>query len=137
MSFSINPGEVLGIVGESGAGKSITGAAIIDLLVPPLKRTGGTITLAGERLDQLSPKAMRSVRGGRIGFVFQDPMTSLNPVITIGQQLCDTIQAHLKLGGSQTKKRALDWLDRVGLPNPDVQFKRFPTSFPAACGSAW
>ncbi|WP_105441099.1 ABC transporter ATP-binding protein [Neorhizobium sp. T25_13] len=126
VSFFVNPGEVLGIVGESGAGKSITGAAIIDLLVPPLKRTGGTITLAGERLDQLSPKAMRGVRGGRIGFVFQDPMTSLNPVITIGQQLCDTIQAHLKFGGNQTRKRALDWLDRVGLPDPDVQFKRFP-----------
>ena len=68
VSFFINPGEVLGIVGESGAGKSITGAAIIDLLVPPLKRTGGTITLSGERLDQLSPRAMRSVRGGKIGF---------------------------------------------------------------------
>jgi peptide/nickel transport system ATP-binding protein len=126
VSFSINPGEVLGVVGESGAGKSITGAAIIDLLVPPLKRTGGTITLNGERLDQLSPKAMRSVRGGKIGFIFQDPMTSLNPVIIIGRQLCDTIQTHLKIGGDQARKKALDWIARVGLPNPDVQFKRYP-----------
>jgi peptide/nickel transport system ATP-binding protein len=126
ISFSVNPGEVLGVVGESGAGKSITGAAIIDLLVPPLKRTGGTVTLAGNRLDQFSPKAMRAVRGGRIGFVFQDPMTSLNPVITIGQQLCDTIEAHLKLSSRQVKAKALHWLNRVGLPNPDIQFKRFP-----------
>ncbi|WP_117194787.1 ABC transporter ATP-binding protein [Rhizobium terrae] len=126
VSFFVNPGEVLGIVGESGAGKSITGAAIIDLLVAPLKRTGGTITLAGERLDTLSPKAMRAVRGGRIGFIFQDPMTSLNPVITIGRQLCDTIEAHLKTGGDKAKKMALEWIERVGLPNPDVQFKRYP-----------
>lgn len=126
VSFSVNPGEVLGIVGESGAGKSITGAAIIDLLVPPLKRTGGTITLAGERLDRLSPKAMRSVRGGRIGFIFQDPMTSLNPVISIGRQLCDTIEAHLKIGGEKAKRKALEWIERVGLPNPEVQFRRYP-----------
>jgi len=126
VSFSVNPGEVLGIVGESGAGKSITGAAIIDLLVPPLKRTGGTITLAGERLDRLSPKAMRSVRGGRIGFIFQDPMTSLNPVISIGRQLCDTIEAHLKIGGDKAKRKALEWIERVGLPNPEVQFRRYP-----------
>ncbi|AXV17914.1 methionine ABC transporter ATP-binding protein (plasmid) [Neorhizobium sp. SOG26] len=126
VSFSVNPGEVLGVVGESGAGKSITGAAIIDLLVPPLKRTGGTISLNGDRLDQLSPKEMRRVRGGKIGFIFQDPMTSLNPVITIGRQLCDAIETHLRLGGNETKRRALDWIARVGLPNPDVQFKRYP-----------
>src|SRR5262245_55385021 len=106
VSFSIAPGEVLGIVGESGAGKSITGAAIIDLLAPPLKRTAGAITLQGQRIDQLSGKALRNVRGGRIGFVFQDPMTSLNPVIPIGRQLCDTIRTHMKVDGDKAKATA-------------------------------
>jgi peptide/nickel transport system ATP-binding protein len=126
VSFSVAPGEVLGIVGESGAGKSITGAAIIDLLVPPLKRTGGAITLQGQRIDQLSGKAIRNIRGGRIGFVFQDPMTSLNPVIPIGRQLCDTIRAHTKVDNSKAKAKALEWLDRVGLPDPQLNFKRYP-----------
>jgi len=126
ISFHVNPGEVLGIVGESGAGKSIAGAAIIDLLVPPLRRSNGTITLAGERLDTLTPKAMRKVRGGRIGFVFQDPMTSLNPVITIGGQLCDTIRTHLPLDRAQAKRKAIEWLDRVGLPDPEATLARYP-----------
>jgi len=126
VSFSVKPGEVLGIVGESGAGKSITGAAIINLLVPPLRRVGGTITLAGERLDTLGPRALRSVRGGRVGFVFQDPMTSLNPVITVGRQLIDTIRTHLRLDRDQARRKAIDWLDRVGLPNPDLTLDRYP-----------
>ena len=126
VSFSVAPGEVLGIVGESGAGKSITGAAIIDLLVPPLKRTGGAITLQGQRIDQLRGKAIRNIRGGRIGFVFQDPMTSLNPVIPIGRQLCDTIRSHTKVGGDRAKAKALEWLDRVGLSDPVLNFKRYP-----------
>ncbi|MEZ2218810.1 ABC transporter ATP-binding protein [Rhizobium sp. RCC_161_2] len=126
VSFSVAPGEVLGIVGESGAGKSITGAAIIDLLVPPLKRTGGAITLQGQRIDQLSGKAIRNIRGGRIGFIFQDPMTSLNPVIPIGRQLCDTIQAHAKVDNGKAKAKALEWLDKVGLPDPQLNFKRYP-----------
>ena len=126
VSFSVASGEVLGIVGESGAGKSITGAAIIDLLVPPLKRTGGAITLQGQRIDQLSGKAIRNIRGGRIGFVFQDPMTSLNPVIPIGRQLCDTIRAHTKVDNGKAKAKALEWLDRVGLPDPQLNFKRYP-----------
>ncbi|GHC72242.1 ABC transporter ATP-binding protein [Limoniibacter endophyticus] len=126
VSFDVKKGEVLGIVGESGAGKSITGSAIIDLLVPPLRRTGGSISLNGERLDILSSRAMRHVRGGKVGFIFQDPMTSLNPVISVGRQLMDTIRAHLKLDRTRARKLAIEWLDRVGLPNPELQVDRYP-----------
>jgi len=126
ISFEIRRGEVLGIVGESGAGKSITGAAIIDLLVPPLRRTAGSITLDGTRLDGLDERAMRRIRGRRIGYVFQDPMTSLNPVLTVGRQLVDTIKAHLDLDSAAARKKALHWLERVGLPDPAAALKRYP-----------
>lgn len=126
VSFDVKRGEVLGIVGESGAGKSITGSAIIDLLVPPLKRTAGTISLNGERLDMLSGRNMRRVRGGKVGFVFQDPMTSLNPVISVGRQLTDTIRAHLRMDRKEARKCAIEWLERVGLPNPELQIERYP-----------
>ena len=86
-SFMVESGEVLGLVGELGAGKSVTGAALVDLLVPPLRRTAGTITLAGQRLDTPSHEAMRHIRGRRIGFAFQDPLTSLNPVLTMAISL--------------------------------------------------
>src|SRR5947209_20390185 len=92
VSFTIAPGEVLGVVGESGAGKSITGAAIIGLLEPPAHIAGGRILFEGERIDDLSPERMRHIRGKRIGTIFQDPLTSLNPLYTIGQQLIETIQ---------------------------------------------
>ena len=126
VSFDIAPGEVLGVVGESGAGKSMAGVAIIDLLVPPLRRSGGTITLGGERLDLLTPRQMRRVRGKRIGFVFQDPMTSLNPVLTIGRQLTDTMRRHLPLSRNEARERAIAWLTRTGLPNPARVFAAAP-----------
>ncbi|WP_342453073.1 ABC transporter ATP-binding protein [Jiella mangrovi] len=126
VSFDIAPGEVLGIVGESGAGKSMTGVAIVDLLVPPLRRSGGTITLAGDRLDRLTPRQMRRVRGKRVGFIFQDPMTSLNPVLTIGRQLTDTMRRHLPVSRSEARERAISWLTRTGLPNPARVFAAAP-----------
>jgi peptide/nickel transport system ATP-binding protein len=126
ISFSIQPGEVLGLVGESGAGKSLTGAAVVDLLVPPLRRTGGTITLTGERLDRLSPEAMRLIRGRKIGFVFQDPLTSLNPVLTIGRQLVDTMTTHLPIDRRDARRRAVAWIDRVGLAEPERRFDQYP-----------
>ncbi|MEJ1158411.1 ABC transporter ATP-binding protein [Prosthecomicrobium sp. N25] len=126
ISFAVGRGEVLGIVGESGAGKSVTGAAVVDLLVPPLRRTAGTITLAGERIDGLPPAALRKVRGGRVGCVFQDPMTSLNPVLTVGRQLADTMRAHLDLGPDEIRRRAAGWIARVGLPNPEATLARYP-----------
>jgi peptide/nickel transport system ATP-binding protein len=126
VSFAVGRGEVLGIVGESGAGKSITGAALVDLLVPPLRRTAGAIALDGRRIDGLPPARMREVRGGRIGYVFQDPMTSLNPVLSVGRQLCDTMSAHLPLDAATIRSRARDWLARVGLPDPDAMLGRVP-----------
>ena len=125
-SFSVAPGEVLGLVGESGAGKSLTGAAIVDLLTPPLRREAGQITFSGKRIDTLPPSGMRRVRGGEIGFIFQDPLTSLNPVLTIGRQLVDTILAHLTVGTEEAHRRAVDWLDRVGLSDPERRFHQHP-----------
>jgi peptide/nickel transport system ATP-binding protein len=101
VSFEIAPGEVLGVVGESGAGKSITGTAIIGLLEPPGRIAGGEILLEGRRIDNLPPDAMRKVRGREIGAIFQDPLTSLNPLYTVGRQLTETIQAHLPVDGLQ------------------------------------
>ncbi|VVT14979.1 ABC transporter ATP-binding protein [Rhizobium sp. EC-SD404] len=126
VSFDVAPGEVLGVVGESGAGKSVAGAALIDLLVPPLRRSAGEISLGGDRLDLMSPRQMRHVRGKRVGFIFQDPMTSLNPVLSIGKQLTDTMKAHLSIGRAEINRRALDWVERVGLPNPERILKAAP-----------
>src|SRR5262249_35496083 len=92
VSFALAPGEVLGVVGESGAGKSLTGAAIIGLLEPPGRITAGRVTLDGQRIDDLPPEGMRRVRGAKIGAVFQDPLTSLNPLYTVGRQLTETIR---------------------------------------------
>src|SRR5665213_3951610 len=100
VSFEIAPGEVLGVVGESGAGKSLTGAAIIGLLEPPGRVTRGEILLSGRRIDNLSDEAMRPIRGREIGAIFQDPLTSLNPLYTIGRQLVETIQTHLRLNSN-------------------------------------
>ena len=95
ISFDIAPGEILGVVGESGAGKSLTGAAIIGLLEPPGRVAGGQILLEGQRIDHLNADQMRHIRGRKIGAIFQDPLTSLNPLYTIGRQLTETILAHL------------------------------------------
>jgi peptide/nickel transport system ATP-binding protein len=103
VSFSIEPGEVLGVVGESGAGKSLTGASIIGLLDPPGRIAGGEIRFEGARIDNLPYEQMRRLRGRRIGAIFQDPLTSLDPLYTVGQQLVETIQTHL---GSTPPRRA-------------------------------
>src|SRR5512133_2436141 len=99
INFSIAPGEILGMVGESGAGKSLTGASIIGLLEPPGRVASGEIFLEGQRIDNLSHEEMRHIRGRKIGAIFQDPLTSLNPLYTIGRQLVETIQAHLPVSG--------------------------------------
>jgi peptide/nickel transport system ATP-binding protein len=129
VSFDIAPGEVLGVVGESGAGKSLTGLAIIGLLDPPGRITGGEISLAGERIDNLPPERMRDIRGRRIGIIFQDPMTSLNPLLRIGDQLTETILAHKALGRKEAKERAIAWLAEVGLPSPEKRFDGHPHEF--------
>src|SRR5471032_3362267 len=116
VSFDIAPGEVLGVVGESGAGKSITGTAIIGLLEPPGRVAAGEILLEGARIDNLPPEAMRKIRGRQIGAIFQDPLTSLNPLYTIGQQLVETIQTHLPMSDKAANARAVELLQEVGIP---------------------
>jgi peptide/nickel transport system ATP-binding protein len=129
VSFDIAPGEVLGVVGESGAGKSITGTAIIGLLEPPGRIAGGEILLEGSRIDNLPPDAMRKIRGRRIGAIFQDPLTSLNPLYTVGQQIVETIQAHLPLSAAEARKRAIELLGEVGIPAPERRIDHFPHQF--------
>ncbi|MEP7205604.1 MAG: ABC transporter ATP-binding protein [Casimicrobiaceae bacterium] len=129
ISFEIGAGEVLGIVGESGAGKSIAGAAIIGLLEPPGRVAAGRISLEGERIDNLPPDAMRRVRGRRIGTIFQDPLTSLNPLYTIGAQLVETIQTHTDLSARLARERAVELLLEVGIPAPEQRVDNYPHQF--------
>jgi peptide/nickel transport system ATP-binding protein len=129
VSFDIAPGEVLGMVGESGAGKSLTGAAIIGLLEPPGRIAGGEIRLKGERIDNLPPEAMRRIRGKRIGMVFQDPLTSLNPLYTIARQLTETIRTHMPIPEAEARKRAIALLDRVGIPAAARRIDDYPHHF--------
>lgn len=116
VSFTIGRGEVLGMVGESGAGKSMVGNAVIGLIDPPGRIAGGAVRLAGRRIDDLSGEELRRLRGRRIGAVFQDPATSLNPLYTIGHQLTETILAHLDIEAAAARKRTLELLDEVGMP---------------------
>ena len=129
VSFDLMPGEVLGVVGESGAGKSITGTAIIGLIEPPGRIAGGEIRLKGQRIDNLPPEAMRKIRGKRIGMVFQDPLTSLNPLYRIGDQLVETIQTHTDLSNEAARNRALSLLAEVGIPAPASRIDNYPHQF--------
>jgi peptide/nickel transport system ATP-binding protein len=129
VSLSIERGEVLGVVGESGAGKSLTGLSIIGLLEPPGRIAAGEVWLEGKRIDHLSPEAMRRVRGRRIGMVFQDPLTSLNPLFTIGEQLEETIVTHLQLGKAAARDRALALLAETGIPAPEARYDNYPHQF--------
>jgi peptide/nickel transport system ATP-binding protein len=129
ISFTIERGEVLGVVGESGAGKSLTAAAIIGLLERPGRIAGGEIRLDGKRIDNLSPEAMRLVRGRQIGTIFQDPLTSLDPLYTIGRQLMETMQAHLPLSDRDARARAIGWLEQVGIPAARQRIDAYPHEF--------
>ncbi len=129
ISFDIAPGEILGVVGESGAGKSITGAAIIGLLDPPGRIASGHILLEGERIDNLGFEQWRLIRGKRIGSIFQDPLTSLNPLYTIGQQLVETIRTHLPLSLSEARKRAISLLKDTGIAAAEQRIDHYPHQF--------
>lgn len=129
VSFEIAPGEILGMVGESGAGKSLTGAAVIGLLEPPGRVAGGEIVLEGQRIDQLGFEQMRSIRGRRIGAVFQDPLTSLNPLYTVGRQLIETIQTHLPVSAAEARRRAIALLRDTGIPAPEQRIDHYPHQF--------
>ena len=129
VSFDIVPGEVLGLVGESGAGKSVTGAAIVGLIDPPGRIVDGAIHLQGRRIDDLPPEEMRRLRGRRIGMVFQDPLTSLDPLDRIGDQLVETILTHLPLTRAQARRRAVELLAEVGIPHPERRIDAYPHEF--------
>jgi peptide/nickel transport system ATP-binding protein len=129
VSFSIAPGEVLGVVGESGAGKSLTGAAIIGLLEPPGRISSGQILLEGKRIDNLPYEQMRKIRGRQIGAIFQDPLTSLNPLYTVGRQLTETIQTHLDMNNEQARDRAVKLLEEVGIPGARERVDHYPHQF--------
>ena len=129
VSLSIAPGEVLGVVGESGAGKSLTGAAVIGLIDPPGRIGAGEVRLAGRRIDNLPADALRRIRGRQIGAVFQDPLTSLNPLYTVGRQLVETITTHLDLTAGEARARALCLLAEVGIPAPEQRIEHYPHQF--------
>ena len=129
ISFSIAPGEVLGVVGESGAGKSLTGAAIIGLLEPPGRIAAGEVKLNGLRIDNLPYDEMRKVRGREIGAIFQDPLTSLNPLYTVGRQITETITTHLNVSQAEARRRALDLLLATGIPAADRRIDHYPHQF--------
>ena len=136
ISLEINKGEVLGVVGESGAGKSMTGAAIIGLIEPPGHIAGGTIHLGADRIDNLPPETMRQIRGSRIGVIFQDPLTSLNPLYTIAEQLVETIRMHMPVSQQQARERAIDLLDQVGIPAASRRIDDYPHQFSGGMRSA-
>ncbi len=129
ISFSIAKGEVLGVVGESGAGKSMTGAAIMHLIPRPGRIAGGRILLGDRRIDNLDRTGIEAIRGRRIAMIFQDPLTSLNPLMTVGDHLTETIRVHLPLNRRQARARAIELLEEVGIPDPAVRIDSYPHEF--------
>ncbi len=129
VSFDIAKGEVLGVVGESGAGKSVTGSAIIGLIEPPGRIAGGEILLHGKRIDNLPQEDMRRIRGRKVAMIFQDPLTSLNPLYRVGEQLIETILTHTDLSPSAARERAIALLAEVGIPAPDKRIDGYPHEF--------
>ncbi|MGB3554825.1 MAG: ABC transporter ATP-binding protein, partial [Jannaschia sp.] len=129
VSWDIAAGEILGVVGESGAGKSMTGNAVIGLLDPPAHISGGEVLLEGQRIDALTLAEMRRIRGKRIGMVFQDPLTSLNPLLTIGDQITETILRHLDVTADEAAARAVRGLDEVGIPAAKDRMGAYPHQF--------
>lgn len=129
ISFSIAPGEILGMVGESGAGKSLTGAAIIGLLEPPGRIASGQILLEGQRIDNLPYEQLRRIRGRQIGAIFQDPLTSLNPLYTVGHQLTETILTHLPVTADEARRHAISLLEDTGIPAAAQRIDHYPHQF--------
>ena len=127
VSFDVVPGEVLGIVGESGSGKSVTALSIMGLLPqPPGRVAGGEILFEGRDLLKLPKSEMRRMRGSAIGMIFQEPMTSLNPVFTIGDQITETIRVHERIGAAAARVRGIEMLEKVGIPSPQRRIDDFP-----------
>jgi oligopeptide/dipeptide ABC transporter ATP-binding protein len=127
ISFELNASEILGIVGESGSGKSVTALTIMGLLPqPPARIAAGSVRFAGEELTTASPNRMEKIRGAGISMVFQEPMTSLNPVFTIGEQIMETVRAHERMSASAQRERAIEMLDRVGIPSATERLNDYP-----------
>ncbi len=129
ISFDIAAGEVLGVVGESGAGKSMTGSAVIGLLEPPGRIAAGEVLLKGQRIDNLPYEQMRRIRGRRIGMIFQDPLTSLNPLYQVGEQLVETMRTHLPLSEAAARARAIELLTEVGIQGASDRLDAYPHQF--------
>ena len=129
VNLSIQAGERVALVGESGSGKSLTALALMRLLPDALQVSRGEIKLEGEELNRLSESSMRAVRGGRAGMIFQEPATSLNPVMRIGEQVLEPIRTHTGLRGKEAHARAIQWLDRVGIPDPELRMDDYPFQF--------
>src|SRR5690554_259592 len=129
VSFDIARGEVLGVVGESGAGKSMTGSAVIGLIEPPGRIAGGEVQLNGRRIDDVPYEEMRKIRGRRIGMIFQDPLTSLNPLYSIGYQIIETIRTHAPMSEAAARKRAIALLTDVGIQGAEARIDAYPHQF--------
>ncbi|MGL5439883.1 MAG: ABC transporter ATP-binding protein [Filifactoraceae bacterium] len=129
VSFHLDKGEAIGVVGESGSGKSVTSLSIMRLLLDPGRVTGGEIIFKGEDLKNKTEKEMQSIRGNEIAMIFQDPMTSLNPVFTIGNQIIEAILKHQKISKSEAKEKAIDMLKLVGIPSPESRLNQYPHEF--------
>ena len=126
VSFSVGQGEVVGLVGESGCGKSVTAMSLISLLPsPPSKRISGTVTLNGKELSAMSEQQLQSVRGAEVGFIFQEPMSSLNPVLTIGYQLREALQLHREITSKDADLKVIEILNLVGISNPELRVKQY------------
>src|SRR6187399_998855 len=127
VSFDLDKGETLGLVGESGCGKSVSALSIMKLIPnPPGKIVGGEILFKGEDLTKFDDKKMQGIRGNDIAMIFQEPMTSLNPVFTCGSQVAESIQLHKKISTSEAKKQAIEWFRKVKLPEPEKVFSKYP-----------
>jgi oligopeptide transport system ATP-binding protein len=130
VTFHINPGETLGIVGESGSGKSITAMSIMRLIpTPPGRIVNGSVNFEGDDVLTMSDEEMRNVRGNKIAMIFQDPMTSLNPVLNINRQIGETLELHLGMSKSQSRQRAIELLNMVGIPNAERRVDQYPHQF--------
>ncbi|WP_240992858.1 MULTISPECIES: ABC transporter ATP-binding protein [Mesorhizobium] len=130
ISFELQPSEMLGVVGESGSGKSVTMMSLVKLLPsPPAEVVSGRVRLGYRDVLSLNPSEMRKVRGGEVGFIFQDPMTSLNPVLTVGYQLMEPLRKHFGLSRGEARKRAIELLSLVGIPSPQDRMNDYPHQF--------
>ena len=126
VSFYVNEGEVLGVVGESGSGKSVTSYSLMGLIANPGKIIGGDLYFNGYHINEMSEKEMRKIRGNEVSIIFQDPMTSLNPVYTIGNQIMEVILLHTDKNKKEAKERARELLTLVGINEPDKRLKQYP-----------